>query len=82
MIFTKIKGYFIGQVKPYGMHSWVTLTGRCQTAESALGKASRMMKQSDYRLRVVFVDSRGWHESKVVVETKRESLEGRALELA
>lgn len=79
MIFTKIKGYFIGQVRPYGMRSWVTLTGRCRTADSALRKAAMLMKQSDYGARVVFVDSRGWHESRVAVEAKRAELEGQML---
>lgn len=82
MIFTKIKGYFIGQVRPYGMSSWVTLTGRCKSADSALRKATMLMKQSDYGARAVFVDSRGWHASRVAVEVKRAELEGRTLERA
>lgn len=80
MMFTKIKGYFIGQVRPYGMSSWVTLTGRCRSADAALRKATMLMKQSDYAARAVFVDARGWHESRVAVELKRAELEGRQME--
>jgi hypothetical protein len=80
MIFKKISGYFIGQVRPYGMGSWVTITGRCRTADAAMRKAAMLMKQSDYAARAVFVDARGWHESRVAVEAKRAELEGFRLE--
>lgn len=82
MMFPKIKGHFIGQVKAYGAKTWETVTGRCDTASAAMGRAARMMRQSDYRVRVVFIDSRGWHEHRVAVELKRSKLEGCQLELA
>jgi hypothetical protein len=80
MIFKKISGYFIGQVRPYGAKTWETVTGRCKLANLAIGKAARSMRQSDDRVRVVFVDSRGWPYTRTVVEVKRTELEGCRLE--
>lgn len=79
----KINGYYIGQVRPYGARTWETVTCRRKSAEAALTQATRAMRQSDFRLRVLFVDDqRGWLNPVVAVELKRSRLQGCELERA
>jgi hypothetical protein len=65
------KGHYIGQVRRYGHRKWETVTGRCQSAESAMAKAALAMKPTDFRARVLMLDHEGWYPPRVVMECKR-----------
>lgn len=63
-------GYYLGQIRRAGARRWQTVTGRCQSAESAMSRATAKMRHMK-RARVLFVDSSGWYEQNVVMEAKR-----------
>lgn len=65
------KTFFLGQVRMHGAHTWETVTGRCQSAESAMAKAALAMKPTDFRARVLMLDHEGWYPPRVVMECKR-----------
>lgn len=64
------RGHYIGQVRWYGARRFLTVTGRCKTAESAMSKAALKMKNY-HRARVLFIDSSGYYGPEVIMECKR-----------
>lgn len=64
------RGHYLGQIRRAGARRWQTVTGRCQSAESAMSRATAKMQHMK-RARVLFVDSSGWYEPNVVMEAKR-----------
>lgn len=63
-------GHFIGQIrKPYARR-WQTVTGRCKSAGSAMGRAVERMHSVDHA-RVLFIDDSGWYEPHHVIEASR-----------
>lgn len=49
---------------------WQTVTGRCQSAESAMSRATARMQHMN-RARVLFIDDSGYYGPNVVMEAKR-----------
>ena len=64
------RGYYIGQVRPYGHRLFTTVTGKCKSAETAMAGAARKMR-NQHRARVLFVDREGWYDPVVIMECKR-----------
>lgn len=64
------RGYYIGQVRSVGCRKWDTVTGRCQTAESALSRAALKMRHRK-RARALFVDTTGYYDPHVSIEATR-----------
>ena len=64
------RGYYIGQVRPFGGKLYSTVTGKCATAEAAMSLAALKMKGM-HRARVLFIDNSGCYEPNVIMECKR-----------
>jgi Ni2+-binding GTPase involved in maturation of urease and hydrogenase len=65
------RGHYIGQTRKTGYRRWKTVTGKCKTDIAAMSKAVAKMTQHDKRARVVFIDSSGWYEPRIVMEAVR-----------
>lgn len=63
-------GYYLGQIRRAGARRWQTVTGRCQSAESAMSRATARMQHMK-RARVLFIDDCGYYEPHIVLEAKR-----------
>ena len=63
------KGYYIGQVRPYGARRWLTVTGRCRSDTAAMASAVRQMHSGDKRARVLFCAD--WYEPTLMMECAR-----------
>lgn len=63
-------GYYIGQVRRYGARRWQGVTGKLKTAERALSLAASDM-DGFHRVRVLFIDTSGYYDPRVVMEAKR-----------
>jgi len=51
----RVAGHYIGQVRLIGCQRWMTVTGRCRTAQGALSGAVRKMSNSHKRARALWV---------------------------
>lgn len=69
----RTRGTYIGQVRGYGCRRWRTVTGKCRSAESALGRAIAQMHRDDKRARALYVPNFewSWYEPTVAMEASR-----------
>ncbi len=65
------KVFYLGQVRPIRGRIWETVTGKCQSAESAMSKAVLSMRETDQNARVLMLDYEGYYPPRVVMEAKR-----------
>jgi hypothetical protein len=61
------RGYYIGQVRPFGFRTFSTVTKKCKSPEMALSRLAPFMKNMK-RGRVLFIDDSGWYEPHQVME--------------
>lgn len=65
------RGYYIGQVRPFGHRLWRTVTGKCKTDTGAMKRSVACMTRNHHRARVLFCTYDGWYEPIIVMGLKR-----------